>query len=62
MTEMSGVSGNFDFDGSTVLVENNNKTYLFVSGFEFFKIATKDRIMDFMCYIGNNLIPYSIAI
>ena len=58
VTELSGARDNPDFDCKTILVENNEKVYVFISGFEIINIA---KIMDIISKMGYIMMPYPLA-
>ena len=48
MTEFSGAIDSSDFDGNTILLECADNEYVYISGLEFFKFNTKDKIIDYI--------------
>ena len=63
MTEFSGAADNSsDFDGNTLLLHCENKGYVYVSGFEIFKLKTDGKFIDYISLMGNNMILYAIII
>ena len=61
MTEISGACDSSDFIGNTDLVGIVNE-YIFISGLEYIKFTTEDKLIDFISLMGTNLIPSAIAI
>ena len=68
-SEMSAFFGAFDksvFDGNTILPkigeENNKHRYVNIGGDMVCSFLTNDRIYKYISNMGNNLVPYSIAI
>ena len=60
MTGMSADCDNPDSDDSnTLLVEINEREYLFISGVEIIKFATEDKIIDYIPNMCKNMIPYA---
>ena len=60
LTGMSVVCDISGFDGNTNLVGNDEigvNEYVFISGLQFIKISTEDKIMEFKSLMGNNMIP-----
>ena len=66
MTEVSGAKDKEVFDGNTILLEigkeNKKHEYVYIGGDMICSFLTNDRIYKNISYMGNNLIPYSIAI
>ena len=62
MTEFSGANNSHDYDGNTLLLEFEDNEYVYISGLEFFKFKTDDKIIDYISLIGNNMIPYTFAV
>ena len=66
MTEVSGAKDKEVFDENTILLEigkeNNEHKYVYIGGDMICSILTNDRIYKYISNMGNNLIPYSIAI
>ena len=66
MTEMSGANDKDVLDGNTILLkiseENNRHRYLYIVGNMVCSFLTDDFIYEYISNMGNNLIPYSIAI
>ena len=67
--EMTAFSGAFDksvFGGNTLLLkigeENNRHRYVYIGGDMIYSFLTNDRIYKYISNMGNNLVPYSIAI
>ena len=51
-----------NFDGNTLLLEGENNEYVYISGLEIIKFETEDKNIDYISLMGNNIIPYPIAI
>ena len=62
MTEFSQNQDIVSFDGNTLLLECENNEYIYISGLKIFKFEIEDKIIDYVSLMGNNIIPYSIAI
>ena len=63
MTEFSQNQDIVSFDdGNTLLLECDNNEYIYISGLEIVKFEIEDKIIDYISLMGNNIIPYSIAI
>ena len=62
MTEFSVANNSHDYDGNTLLLEFEDKEYVYISGLEIFKFKTDDKIIDYISLIGNNMIPYTFAV
>ena len=66
MTEFSGAKDKEVFDGSTILLrvneENNKHRYVYIGGDMICSFLTNYKIFKYISNMGNNLIPYSIAI
>ena len=62
MTEFSGVNDSSDFDGVTVLLEVEDKKYVYNSGLEISELKTTDKIIEYISLMANNMIPYTFAI
>ena len=57
-----GAVDSFDFDGNTILPESEDNGYVYISGFDFFKFKTDDKIMDYISLMGKNMCPFTFAI
>ena len=62
MTKFSGAPENSNFDGNTILLENVDSRYIFISGLEIFELKTDDKILDYISLIGRSMIPYTFAV
>ena len=62
MIEMSGALDNQHFEGNTILLECEDSKYVYISGLEIFEFRTNDKIIDYISLMGNNMIPYTIAV
>ena len=63
MTEFSVAANNSpDFDGNTLLLECEDNEHVYISGLEFAKFKTNDKIIDYKSLMGNNMAPYAIMI
>ena len=66
MTEFSGDENKEVFDGNTILLrigrENNKHIYVYIGGDMICSFLTNDRIYKCISNMGNNLVPYSIAV
>ena len=62
MTEFSGDMDNSNFNGNTILLEVEDKKYVYISGLEIFEFRTVDKILDYISLMGTNMIPYIFAI
>ena len=66
MTEFSGAKDREVFNGNTFLLkigeENNNRRYVYIGGDQVCSFLTNDKIYSYISNMGNNLVPYSIAI
>lgn len=60
MTEYSGGYGS-DFNGNTILVKISKNKYVYISD-TVEEITTKDEIVEFVSPVGNNDVPYPIAL
>ena len=60
MTDYSGGYGS-EFHGNTVLVQISENKYVYIS-VVIEEITTKDEIVDFVSPVGNNDIPYPVAL
>ena len=56
LTEFSGAF-NRDFDGNTLLLEIEDRNYVYISGLEITEFGTDDKIPDYISLMGNNMIP-----
>ena len=65
MTEFSGAKDKEVFDGNTILLEigkeNNKHKFVYIGGDMVCSFLTCDRIYEYISNMGNNLIPYSVA-
>ena len=62
MTEFLGANNSHDYEGNTLLLEFEDNEYVNISGLEIFKFKTDDKIIDYISLIGNNMIPYALAV
>ena len=62
MTEFSRSQDIVNFDGNTLLLECENNEYIYISGLEIVKFEVEDKYIDYISFMGNNIIPYPIAI
>ena len=62
MTEFSEAEDKEEFNGNTLLLGGQNIEYVYISGLEIFKFKTDDEIIDYISFIGNNVIPYTFAV
>ena len=62
MTEFFEVADKEEFDGNTLLLECENNEYVYISGLEIFKFKTDEKIIDYISLMGNNMIPYTLAV
>lgn len=59
-TEMSHGSGKY-FDGNSILLNIKNNEYIFI-GTNIYSLQTDDKILRFFSPVGNNDVPYPVAI
>ena len=62
MTDISGAEDKGGFDSNTLLLECEDKEYLYISGFEIVKFKIDDKIIDFISLMGNNMCRYGIMV
>ena len=62
MTEFSGDNGSSDFDGNTILLECEDKEYVYISQLQISKFKTDDRNIDYISLMGINMCTYTFAI
>ena len=63
MTEFSEAADNSsDFDGNTLLLEVEDRKYVFISGVEITEFETNDKVIDCISLMGNNMVPYAIIL
>ena len=63
MTEFSGTAdSSSDFDGNTLLLPCENNEYVYIFGLEIFKFKIDDKIIDYICLMGNNMVPFAIIL
>ena len=62
MTEFSEAEDEEGLDGNTLLLEVEDTKYVYISGLEISEFKTSDKIIDYISLMGNNMIPYAIAI
>ena len=61
MTEFSGAADNgSDFDGNTLLLEVEDRKYVYISGLEITEFETTDKVIDCIPLTSNNIVPYVI--
>ena len=60
MTGFSGVADNdSDVEGNTLLLEVEDRKYVFISGLESTEFATSDKVIDCIPLMGNKMVPYA---
>ena len=58
MTEFSGAANNdSDFEGNTLLLEVEDRKYVYISGLEITEFETSDKVIECLSLMGNNKIP-----
>ena len=62
MTEFSSARDKNEFDGNSLLLECEDKEYVYISGLEITKFKIDDKIIDYISLMGNNMTPYAIMI
>ena len=63
MTEFSGAADNSsDFDGNTLLLEFEDRKYVYLSGLEITEFGTSDKVVDCVSLMGNNMVLYAIIL
>ena len=51
-----------NYDGNTLLLECEDNEYVYISGLEIVNFQIEDKIIDYISLMGNNMIPYAIAV
>ena len=60
MTEFSGAANNSShFDGNTLLLEVEDRRYVYISGLEITEFETSDKVIDCISLMSNNMVPYA---
>ena len=60
MTEFSGAANNSsDFDGNALLLEVEDRRYVYISGLEITEFETSDKVIACISLMGNNMVPYA---
>ena len=60
MTEFSGAADNdSDFKGNTLLLEVEDRKYVYISGLEITEFETSEKGIDCISLSGNNIVPYT---
>ena len=63
MTDFPGAANNSsDFDGNTLLLEVEDRRYVYISGQEITESETSDKVIDCISLVGNNMVPYAIIL
>ena len=63
MTEFSEAANNSsDSGGNTILLEVEDRKYVFISGLEITEFGTSDNVIDCISLMGNNMVPYAIIL
>ena len=58
MTDFSGAADNSsDFDGNTLLLEVDDRKYVYISCLEINEFQFNDKIRDCISLMGNNMVP-----
>ena len=60
MTEFSGANDSSGFDGNTILLECQDKEYVYIYGLEIFKFKSDDKIINYISLMSHNMVPYAI--
>ena len=62
--EFSGAANiiNSDFEGITLLLEVEDRNYVYTSGLEITEFETSDKVIDCIDLMSNNMIPYAIIL
>ena len=63
MTVFSGAADNSsDFEGDSLLLEVEDRKYVYISGLEITEFETSDKVIDCISLIGNNMVAYAITL
>ena len=62
MTEFSSAGDKSDFEGNTFLLECENIEQFCFSGLEIFIFKTDDKPIRYIFLMGNNKIPFTLAV
>ena len=62
MTDFPCAGNKNDFDGNTILLECEDNENVYISGLEFCKFKTDDKIIDYISLMGNNMFPNTFAV
>ena len=60
--EFSGALNNPNFDGNTILLECEDRKYVYISELEIFEFRIDDKNLDYISLMGNNMMPCTFAI
>ena len=58
----SGACDKIDFDGSTLFLKCETNDYVYISGLKVFQFKTDDKNIDYISFMGNNMISYTFAV
>ena len=61
LNEMDEFFYNSDLDGNTILLELEEKKYMFIGNMGVYTFETEDKIVKFISNVGNNQVPYAYA-
>ena len=62
MTEFSGARNDSVWDGNTILLELQEKKYMFIGNSGVYTFETEDKIIKFTSNVGNNCVPYACCL
>ena len=63
MTDFSGAADNSSyFDFKTLLLEVEDRKYVYISCLEITEFETNDKVIDCISLMGNNMVPYPIIL
>ena len=61
MTEFSGARNDPIWDGNTILLELEEKKYMFIGSDGVYSFKTEDKIIKFTSNVGNSCVPYAVG-
>ena len=60
--EFSEAEDKKEFNGNTLLLEGQNIEYVYISGLEIFQFKTDDKVLYNKSLMGDNMVPYTVAV
>ena len=62
ITQFSEAFDSSDFDGITISLDCEDSEYAYISGLEFLKFKTDDKIIEYISLMGDNMVPHAFPV